>query len=123
MRGEVTHAGECADPQIAVLKRLYPSHVRKMVDVQQPFGKSRTVLDQPDKIGAAGDEGELGVLSMDGDCLGGIVGCRESGYMHDSTLPGGIRHGIDDVGIASATAEISAHALTNFGFRQIRNRE
>ena len=50
-----------------------------MVDVQQTLGKSRTVLDQPEKIGAAGDEGELGILSMGGDCLGGIVGSGESG--------------------------------------------
>jgi hypothetical protein len=34
MRGEVAHAGERADPQIAVLKRLYPSHVGKMIDIQ-----------------------------------------------------------------------------------------
>lgn len=123
MRGEVAHAGERADPQIAVLKCLYPSHVGKMVDVQQSLGKSRTVLDQPEKIGAAGDEGELGILSMAGDCLGGIVGSGESDYMHDSAPPGGVRHGIDDVGIASAAAEISAHSLTDFRLRQIRNRE
>jgi hypothetical protein len=94
MRGEIAHAGERADSQTAVLKRLYPSHVGKIVDVQQSLGKSRTVLDQPEKIGAAGDEGDLGILSMDGDRLGGIVGSGESGYMHDSAPPSGIRHGI-----------------------------
>ena len=78
MRGHVAHAGERADPQIAVRKRLDPSHVGKMVDVQQTLGKSRAVLDQPEEVGAAGDEGELGILGMGGDRFGGIIGPGES---------------------------------------------
>ena len=79
MRCHVAHAGQRADAQPAVRQRFDPSHVGKTVDVQQALGKRRAVLDQPEKVGAAGDEGELRVLSMGGDCLGGIVGPRESG--------------------------------------------
>ena len=82
-------------------------------------GRAARSFDQPEEIGTAGDEGELRILSMGGDCLGGIVGSGKSGHMHGSAPPGGIRHGIDDVGIASAAAEISTHSLTDFRLGKI----
>src|SRR5215831_9844431 len=38
--------------------------------------------------------------------------------MHTSTPSCCFRHGIHDVGVASATTEVAAHPLTNLGLRQ-----
>lgn len=116
-------AGERADPKIPVRKCVDPSHLAKMIDVQQTLRKNRAVLDQSEKICAAGDQGELRILGMGGDRFDGIVGPGESKHMHDSTPPRGVRHGLDDVGIAGAAAEIFAHPLPNLRLREIRNLE
>ena len=86
MRGHVAHAGERTDPQIPVRQRGDPGHVGNMVDVQQTFGKSRVVLDQAEKIGAPGDEGELRILGMGGARCGGIIGPCEGEYLHGQCL-------------------------------------
>jgi hypothetical protein len=119
----VAHAGERADPEIPVRKRVDPSHLGKMIDVQRTLRKNRAVLDQSEKICAAGDEGELRILDMRGDRSDEIIGPGESKHMHDSAPPHGVRHGLDDVGIAGAAAEISTHPLPNLRLREIRNPE
>ena len=42
----------------------------KAVDVQQPLGQRSAVLDQPEEVGAARDEGELRVAGVSRDCRG-----------------------------------------------------
>src|SRR6202023_4301012 len=78
------------------------------------------VLHQLDQVGAAGDEGELGIKSMGCDRFRGIISSPKRKWMHASAPRDCCRDGVDDVGIAGAATEISAHALSNFCARQIR---
>ena len=48
--------------------------VGQPVDVQQPLGKRRAVLDQAEEVGAAGNKGELCVHGMGRDGLRRIIG-------------------------------------------------
>ncbi|HUC65365.1 MAG TPA: hypothetical protein VMA53_08055 [Stellaceae bacterium] len=44
-----------------------PRHVGETIDVEQARGKRCAVLDEPEKVSAARDEGELGVLGVGRD--------------------------------------------------------
>src|SRR6201988_1723123 len=57
---------------------------------------------------------------MGRDRLRGIISSRERKWMHSSAPRDCCRDGVDDVGIAGTTTQISAHALSNFFARQVR---
>src|SRR6202034_1990407 len=72
---------------------------------------------------AAGNKRELRVESVGSDRFHWIVCSRKRKWMHISAPCNHVRDSINDVGVARAATEISAHALTNFRARQIGESE
>jgi len=66
--GNIAHPGECADAKAAVWERFNLPHPTQPIDVEQALGQCRTVLDETQEIGSTGDEGELRIVSVSGDC-------------------------------------------------------
>ena len=115
IRCHIAHAGQGADAQAAIRQRLDPLHVGQTVDVEQPLGQRGAVLDQPEEVGAAGDEGELWIAGVGRYRRARIGGSRKSERMHHSAPPRRVGDGLDDVGIAGAAAQIAAHPFPDLG--------
>ena len=115
IRCHIAHAGQGADAQAAIRQRLDPLHVGQTVDVEQPLGQRDAVLDQPEEVGAAGDEGELWIAGVGRYRRARIGGSRKSERMHHSAPPRRVGDGLDDVGIAGAAAQIAAHPFPDLG--------
>ena len=53
---------------------------------QQVLGKRRAILNEPDEISAAGDEGELGIESVRSDRFSRVICSRNGKWVHSQLL-------------------------------------
>jgi hypothetical protein len=82
----VAHPRKSADPEAAIGQRLDFCHPREAVDIEEALRKRSAILHQSDQVGAARDEGDLGVARVRRDRFGGVDDSVESERVHAQLL-------------------------------------
>jgi hypothetical protein len=82
----VAHPGERADANAAIRQWIDPRHAGQLVDVQQPLGQRRAVLDQAKEVSTTRDEREVGIVRVGRDRRRDLNASRKRERMHGQPL-------------------------------------